>query len=206
MQFNNWKKVYPNQWKRAEDILKKGGVIVIPTDTIYGIVGSVFSKKAVERIYKVRGRDEKKPCIILVSSFEQLSKLGINISKEEKKSLIKFWPGKVSVVLPCTSTVLQKKLKYLHRGTKTLAVRMVGPRNPNIYKLIKQVGPIIAPSANPQGLPPAKTIWEAKNYFRTSVDMYMCGGTRKSKPSTLIELKNNKINVLRQGGVKIKNK
>ena len=189
-----------NNWEKSIKILKQGGIIIAPTDTIYGVLGSALNKKTVERIYKVRARDKGKPCIVLISSLEQLKKLGVKVTNEEKKLLETFWPGKVSVVLNCES----KKLSYLHRGTKTLAIRMVGPKNRNIYNIVREVGPIVAPSANPQGLLPAQNIWQAKSYFKDKVDMYMCGGTRKSKPTTLIQFKNNKVKILRQGSVEIK--
>ena len=104
------------------------------------------------------------------------------------------------MVLPCT----EKKLEYLHRGTKTIAFRMIGPRNKNLFKILRSVGPLVAPSANPQGLPPAKKRSEARKYFGKAVDAYVCLGTRDSKPSTLIEYKKGKLVVLREGAVKIK--
>lgn len=187
-------------WKKVEDVLGAGGIAVIPTDTIYGIVARALDKRAVEHIYSVRGRDEKKPCIILVSSYEDLNTLGIKLDKNQKEFLNKNWPGQVSIVLPCNL----KKFEYLHRGTNTLALRMVGGRNKHLLDLIKKVGPIIAPSANPQGLPPARNRKEARKYFGDRVDAYVCYGTRDSKPSTLVDLSKGKVEILRQGKIKIK--
>ena len=189
-----------NDWKKVEDVLNDCGIAVIPTDTIYGIVGRALDKKAVERVYSVRGRDEKKPCIILISSFEDLNMLGIKLDKNQEEFLENNWPGIVSVVLPCGL----KKFEYLHRGTNTLAVRMIGKRNKHLLSLIKKVGPIIAPSANPQGLPPARNRKEAKRYFGNNVNAYICYGSRAGKPSTLVDLSKGKIDILRQGNVKIK--
>jgi L-threonylcarbamoyladenylate synthase len=189
-----------SDWQKAEEALKKGGVAFVPTDTLYGLVASALDKKAVERIYKIRGRDKGKPCIVLISSFADLKKFGVSISIEQKKFLESIWPGKVSVILPCTA----RKFQYLHRGTKTIAFRMIGPKNKNLFKILESVGPLIAPSANPQGLPPARKRSEGRKYFGKSVDAYVCVGTKISKPSTLIEYKNNKLKVLREGAVKIK--
>lgn len=183
-----------NDWKKAEDTLRKGGVVVIPTDTLYGLMASAYDKKAVERVYKIRGRDNNKPCIVLISSFADLNKFGVNISKEQDKFLHTVWPGKVSVVLPCS----QKKFEYLHRGTKTIAFRMIGPRNKNLFKILKSVGPLVAPSANPQGLPPAKKRSEARRYFGEAIDAYVCVGTKNSKPSTIISLINTTPKILRK--------
>lgn len=189
-----------NNWEKTIKVLKKGGVIIIPTDTIYGILGSALNKKTVDRIYKIRARDKGKPCIVLISSFDQLNKLSVKISKEDKKLLEEFWPGKVSVVLDCKD----KKFSYLHRGTKTIAFRMIGSRNKNLYSLIDKVGPLVAPSANLQGLKPAHNITQAKKYFGQSVDLYINGGVKVSKPSTLVRFRNSKFEILRQGEIKIK--
>lgn len=189
-----------NDWQKAEKVLKTGGVAFVPTDTLYGLLASAFNKASVEKVYKIRGRDKGKPCIVLISSFADLKKFGIILDENQKEFLGKVWPGKVSVVLPC----LQKKLQYLHRGTKTIAFRMIGPRNKNLFKILKSIGPLIAPSANPQGLPPAKKRSEGRKYFGEAVDTYVCVGTKVSKPSTLVEYRNGKLKVLREGAVKIK--
>lgn len=188
-------------WGPVEQVLKKDGITVIPTDTLYGIVGSAFSKKAVERIYKLKGRDEKKPCIVLITSFADLKKFGISLSKEHKEFLNTIWPGRVSVILPVTNA----KFSYLHRGAKTIAFRMIGPRHGHLYNLIKRVGSIVAPSANPQGAKPARNRKEARAYFGENVDAYVCYGTREGKPSTLVSIDTKgMIQVLREGVVKIK--
>ncbi len=192
-------------WKKVEEVLMDGGVAVIPTDTIYGIVARALDKRAVEHVYSVRGRDEKKPCIILISDFDDLNKLGINVNVlcdgiKALPFLRNNWPGQVSAILPCNL----KKFEYLHRGTNTLAVRMIGSRNQHLLNLIKKVGPIIAPSANPQGLPPARNRKEARLYFGDSVNAYICYGIKEGSPSTLVDLSKGKIDILRQGKTKIK--
>lgn len=207
MQYKNKQKVYPTEWGRAKDVLTHGGVAFIPTDTLYGLVANAFDKRAVERVYKIRGRDKGKPCIVLISSFTDLKKFGIVLTSVQKEFLQKVWPGKVSVVLPCKL----KKFEYLHRGTQTIALRMIGPRNKNLFNMLKNIGPLVAPSANPQGMPPARTRREGRKYFGKAVDAYVCVGTRDSKPSTLVEFKKDlptgqagKIVVIREGAVKIK--
>jgi L-threonylcarbamoyladenylate synthase len=188
-------------WHSVAKILKNGGVAVIPTDTLYGVVGSALSEKTVERIYELKGRDDKKPCIVLITEYKDLEKFGVEYNQKE---LEKFWPGKVSVVLSVENKKMQNKFNYLHRSTNGISFRMISPRNKNLFALIQQAGPLVAPSANPQGLVPAQNIWEAKKYFGNNVDVYMCGGTRNSKPSTLVTYKNEKIIVLRQGAVIVK--
>jgi L-threonylcarbamoyladenylate synthase len=191
-----------NNWNEVSTILKKGGVAVIPTDTLYGIVARALDKKAVERIYKIKGRDDGKPVIVLISSFADLKQFGVKLTGEQRMFLDDVWPGKISVILPCSLG----KFAYLHQGTKSIAFRMVGLRNRNLYNLLRKVGPLAAPSANPQGAEPAKTVWEAKKYFEDDVDVYACGHTRISKPSTLVRYEKGKLVILRQGAVKIKTK
>lgn len=171
--------------------IKKDGIGILPTDTLYGIIGSAFSKRAVKRIYEVKGRDEKKPFIILISDVSDLKKFGIKITKEQKTFLEKVWPGPVSIILPCP----QKKFEYLHRGTKSLAFRL--PKNKKLQELLKKTGPLVAPSANPQGLEPAHTIVEAKRYFGDTIDFYIAGGTKKGKPSAIISLAGNNPKIIR---------
>lgn len=175
------------------NFLKNGGVGVLPTDTIYGLVGSALSQQAVERIYKLKSRTPSKASIILISSIDDLKLFYIQLTEEVKKFLEKIWPNPVSVILSCP----KDKFAYLHRGTKTLAFRI--PKNKKLLELLKQTGPLIAPSANPEGQPPAEDIGQAKDYFKDSVDFYLDGGKLSSPPSTLIEIQNGKVIVLREG-------
>ncbi len=170
------------QKESPENILIRDGVGVIPTDTLYGIVGSALSKKAVARIYAAKGRDESKPFIVLISQISDLALFGIKLTLGQAEFLTSAWPGPVSVIIPCPL----KKFEYLHRGTNSIAFRM--PKNTAIHDLLKQTGPLVAPSANPQGKEPAHTIAEAKAYFKDAVDFYLPGGTKNAKPSTIVSL------------------
>ncbi len=189
-------------------MLKKDGIAVIMTDTIYGLVGSAFSRKAVARISAVKGRDDGKSYIVLISSIKDLELFGVVPTPGQKLFLKKVWPGKVSVAFP----VAQKKFDYIHRGKKEIAFRL--PKLPKIKKglfqlatLLKQAGPLIAPSANPQGLVPAATITEAKNYFGDKVDLYIPANKKDSpkvgKPSTLVRFNGDTVEILREGAAKI---
>lgn len=180
--------------KNIVDWLLAGQVGVLPTDTLYGVVGSALKKETVERIYAVRKRDLKKPMIILISSIKDLGLFSLEISKEQKKKLKEIWPGPVSVVLDCSA----EKFFYLHRGLKSLAFRM--PANEQLRSLLKKTGPLVAPSANLAGQLPAQTIAQAQKYFGDNVDFYVDGGILKAKPSTIIVLdKNGEERILRGG-------
>lgn len=163
-------------------VLKNGGVVVLPTDTLYGIVGRAENPDVVERIYKIRKRAPQKPCIILISDISELEFFSINVSKEQEVFLNENWPGQVSVILDC----LDEKFEYLHRGTQALAFRL--PKEKDLRSLISQTGPLIAPSANVEGFPPAKNITEAKKYFGNLVDVYVDGGSIEGKASRIVKL------------------
>ncbi len=188
-----------SNWIQAIDVIKGGGLVVALTDTIYGVLASALDEGAVEKLYQVRGRDTDKPCIVLISSYEHLTKLGVELSEEDRKILETIWPDKVSVVLDSNDDALF----YLHRGRNTLAVRMVDAKNEDLFNLINTVGSLVAPSANPQGLEPARNIREAESYFGENIDLYVNDSTRIAKPSTLIRLSNGKVEILRQGQVEI---
>src|SRR3990167_8316504 len=148
---------------KVMDILKQGGIGVLPTDTLYGIVGSALNQQTVERIYKLRRRSLNKPMIILISFLADIERFKIYPNEKISNFLKNIWPISVSVILHCAN----EDFKYLHRGTNTLAFRI--PDNNQLLNLLKQTGPLVAPSANFEGEKPASTIKEAKNYFGDKV-------------------------------------
>lgn len=174
------------------EILNNGGIGVLPTDTIYGLVGSALKPDTVERIYNVRKRNKNKPMIILIGSIDDLKLFDICVDKSARKILSELWPGKVSVILPAFSD----KFAYLHRNSETLAFRL--PNNKKLRDIIAGVGPLVAPSANPEGFSPATTIKDVIKYFGDKIDFYIDGGKVESHPSKLIEIQGNKITVLRK--------
>lgn len=177
----------------AVNFLKQGGIGIVPTDTIYGVVASALFPESVERVYRVRGRDMRKPCIILIANISDISRFGIQISIQDKERLGVVWPGKVSVIFPDIS----EKFLYLHRGTNTLAFRI-----PDVLELrewLRLTGPIIAPSANPEGEKPAETLEDAYDYFGEGVDFFVDGGMISGLPSTVVRFKDGNFSVVRRG-------
>ncbi|MDD5750631.1 MAG: L-threonylcarbamoyladenylate synthase [Candidatus Pacebacteria bacterium] len=183
----------------AVRILINGGVGVLSTDTLYGLVGSAFEKKAVERIYELKKRSPRKPFIILISGTEELERFGVALDDRLRDILGKLWPGPVSVILDCPS--LASSLSYLKPFEGTLAFRCPKPKWLNV--LLREAGPLVAPSANPEGLAPAQTIAQAKAYFKDEVDFYCDAGALKGEPSTLLGIKDGDLTVLRQGKTKV---
>jgi L-threonylcarbamoyladenylate synthase len=184
-----------NSWKKLALLLKEGVIAVMPTDTIYGICASAFKKDSVEKVYRLRKRNPKKPCIILISKFEDLKDFGVKLNKKEKEYLQKIWPAKISVILDIKDKAKIKELEYLHRGTNSLAFRL--PRPKWLRKILEISGPLIAPSANWEGMKPARTINEAKKYFDNKV-VYFDKGKILGKPSRIIRLKNGEVEIIRK--------
>lgn len=192
--------VTPASAKYSSDIIRiiqRGGVGVLPTDTLYGLVGSAFSKKAIQKIYRLKKRNVKKPLIVLIHSLRDLRLFSIAPPPKDKRILAQLWPGKVSVIFLCPAG----KFRYLHRGTRSLAFRV--PAKRNLRALLAKTGPLVAPSANPEKMPPATTIKKAQRYFGSSVDFYVDGGKLATSPSTLIALRNGQITLERQGSFEV---
>ena len=174
-------------------ILQGGGVVVMPTDTIYGIVGKAENRDTVERIYKIRRRAPEKPCIILISDTSEVKKFGVQISSEQEKEIFNIKDRPTSFILDCDN----EEFSYLHRGLKTLAFRI--PKEEALKELLKNTGPLVAPSANIEGSNPSKNIQEAKEYFGDNVDIYVDIGEVMSKASRVIRLFNDgKVSIIRE--------
>lgn len=189
-----------NTVEQVVNALKNGNVAVVPTDTLYGIVVLAKNKDAVKKLYKIKQRDNNKPCIILINDISQIDQFNIKINNEKEEFLNNIWPGPVSVILSCND----KKFTYLHKGLNSIAFRLISKKSRNLYNIISQTGPLLAPSANPQGQEPATCVYGARRYFGTNVDAYLCGGTRKNKASTIVDYTNDKYKIIRQGDFKIK--
>jgi L-threonylcarbamoyladenylate synthase len=185
--------VYRRFEKDVWSALKKGGTAVIPTDTIYGIAASALSRRAVERVYRLRRRSPKKPMIVLLSSAGELRRFGVWTDAAANALLRRVWPGKVSVIF----SVKGARFRYLHRGTSTIAFRVPAVRP--LRALLRKTGPLVAPSANTEGKPPAKTIEEAKAFFGGNVDAYVYTGKCISRPSTVVKLQRNRFVLIRRG-------
>ena len=134
---------------------------------------------------------------MLTASISQINPF-ISASLQRKVGFLDtVWPGPVSVILSCR----YDNLAYLHRDTHSLAFRI--PDYKPLIELIEQTGPVIAPSANPQGRTPAHTIQAAKDYFHTQVTHYVDDGPKHGEPSTVIDIRGNELSVVREGDFEI---
>lgn len=175
-------------------LLKAGKIGVLPTDTIYGVVADASNPAAVEKLYKLKSRDQK-PGTIVAASIDQL--VGLGIPRRYLTAVEQFWPGPVSVIVP-TGTELQ----YLHLGKISLACRV--PNDEALRQLLEKTGPLVTSSANTPGKAPAETLKQAEKYFDERVDFYVDGGDLSGRaPSTIIRIVDDAIEVVRQGAVTI---
>lgn len=176
------------------ELLQSGAVGVLPTDTVYGLVCCAANQAAVARLYALKHR-EHKPGTIIAANIDQLVSLGIK--PRYLKAVEQFWPASLSVIIPCGD-----ELSYLHQGVHSAAVRI--PQDATIRGLLEMTGPLLTTSANLPGVPVAATVAEARAYFGDSVDFYVdVGSTADHKPSTIIRIVDDAIEIIRQGAVTI---
>ncbi|HMR72877.1 MAG TPA: Sua5/YciO/YrdC/YwlC family protein [Candidatus Saccharibacteria bacterium] len=144
--------------------LLTGGIVVVRTDTIYGIIARAADEAAVKKVYGVKKRQADKQCIVLIAD---ASSVPAHAELIEHYSFTAAVP--TSVVVPVSDEPL-----WITRHSDSVAYRVVS--NDFLKQVIAKVGPVIAPSANPEGQLPAKNIKEAENYFGNKVDLYVDGG------------------------------
>ena len=175
--------------------LLDGEVAIIPTDTVYGLVAKAGDEAGVAKLYELKSR-ENKPGTLLAANIDQLVELGLK--RRYLTAVEQYWPAAVSIIIPCSDP----KLKYLHQGKMSLAVRI--PDEKNIQKALINSGPLLSSSANLPGQQPAENIEQAKDYFGKKVDKYIDGGNLSNRqPSTIIRIVDDAVDVIRAGAVKI---
>ena len=180
--------------EKAIDILKNGGLIVYPTETCYGIGCDALNENAVEKIYRVKKREKKKPLSIIVSSLEMMRKYG-KITKEVEYLVKKFMPG------PLTIVVEKKRTIPDILNPKEIAFRISS--HPIAQQLVKELDkPITATSANISGSKPIYSSEEIVKIFNGKVDMIIDSGNLPLiQPSTIIRVKKSKIELIREGAI-----
>ncbi len=188
-----------NNIQQTEKILKEGGIVIFPTDTVYGIGCRLDNENALKKLFTIRNRPEEKAVLAVVDSV-QMAEEYVTISEEIKEKLTtRFWPGGLTIVLPCDT---EKVPSIARANGSTLAIRQTN--HPILLELMKAVGvPLVAPSANFAGEPTPKTFEEVDKELLALVDGAIdapCGG---SKPSTLIDCSQKPWKILREGAVVI---
>lgn len=185
------------EWQRAGKIIKRGGLVAFPTETVYGLGANALDKKAVRKIFEVKGRPLDNPIIVHIADLQELSNLVKEIPKTAEILARKFWPGPLTLVLFKKPIVSDE----VTAGSNTVAIRM--PKNKIALELIKAAKvPIAAPSANLAGKPSPT---EANHVFEDigdRIDLILDGGrTEIGIESTVVDLTVKPAQVLRPGGV-----
>ncbi|MCB4791381.1 MAG: threonylcarbamoyl-AMP synthase [Elusimicrobia bacterium] len=187
------KNIELSKLSKAADVLKKGGVVVFPSDTVYGLAANAFNLDAHRKIYKLKGRSFNKPLIIMASSQKELGCVA-ELNDTGKTLAKKFWPGPLTLILPATRA-----------GTMVLGGRSnLGARIPDCkiaLALLKLCGfPLVTTSANRSGVPSAKSGKEAVKHFKGKVSLIIDGGVSKEgKESTVIDVTRFPFVVIREG-------
>ncbi len=178
---------------RAVEVLKRDGVIVYPTDTIYGLGCDVTSKAAVERIRRIKGRDANKPMSFVCSDLVQVSRYG-HVSNFVHRILKRFLPGPYTFVLAAT----KETPRVLQSKQKTVGIRI--PDHPVPLALAEQLGnPVVSTSANESNEEVVTNPADLEQIFGHRVDLIMECGTLPVQASSVISLVNDTIEILREG-------
>jgi tRNA threonylcarbamoyl adenosine modification protein (Sua5/YciO/YrdC/YwlC family) len=181
--------------RQAKQTIARAGLIVLPTDTVYGIGCDAFSAFAVNALLEAKGRGRQSPPPVLIPSLDTLRALTTNPPQVAFTLAEKFWPGALTLILRA-----QPSLSWdLGETRGTVALRM--PNNELALALLKEVGPLAVSSANLTGEPAAENINDAEQYFGTKVGVYLDGGdSPSSKPSTILDLtEDGKVKLVRLG-------
>jgi len=176
------------------NILKGGELVCSPTDTLFGILGNALSEETVRKLYLIKKRDKNKPLIVLFDSVESMEKYGIVIPERFKEGLKKLYPAPITTILPLDNKSPFRKIFKRN----DIAVRV--PDDPFLRKLIEETFPLFAPSANPQGMEPAKSCKECRGYFENLIN-YCIEGKSLELPSTIVDLTGDFPRLVREGVV-----
>jgi len=172
----------------AAEVLRNGGLVAAPTETVYGLGANLFNKKAVERVYKVKKRPKDKPLTIHISDIGTVKEMADGISPITQKLINKFWPGPLTIIL------------YSKDGKK-VGFRM--PSGKIIRSLLEKSGvPIVMPSANISGNRPPKSARDVIDDLDSDIDMILDGGTAElGIESTVIDATVFPYRMLREGAI-----
>ena len=187
----------PADLKRAVRHLKTGGVVAIPTDTLYGLAADIFNPTALDRVFAVKGRSEDQPLPVLVSGWEQAERVAKDIPPQAKGLAERFWPGPLTLVMLRSEGVPDR----LTAGGPTVALRM--PAHPVPIQLIDRLGgPISGTSANISGGADPSTLEELTAQIGGRVDYIVKSGPEpRGTASTVVDITSQRPKLLREGAI-----
>lgn len=177
---------------KLAELLSEGAIGIIPTDTVYGLVGKAAHPEAITRLYRVKER-EQAPGTMIAHSVDALEALGFPHAHLVRAA--QYWPAPLSVILDATDIA-----SYLKQTRDSLPVRI--PNHPDLLELLAVTGPLMTTSANTPKSPTSRTINEAVAYFGDAVDFYVdAGDLGERPPSTIIGYNDDELVVYREGAV-----
>ncbi|MEA4895042.1 MAG: L-threonylcarbamoyladenylate synthase [Oscillospiraceae bacterium] len=181
----------------AARILREGGLVAVPTETVYGLAANGFLAEAVSKIYEVKGRPENKPLSLMVKGAEAIEGLCEDVPRAAFILADVFWPGPLTIVLRSKSSVPD----IVRAGGDTVGLRC--PDHPKLRELLRAVDfPLAAPSANPSGEKSPVTAEEVRRYFNGKIEGIIDGGEcTLGRESTIVDLSKTPYTILRQGAV-----
>lgn len=187
----------PGAIEEAARVLAAGGLVVFPTDTVYGIGAAVDQPEAVARLYVAKGRPLDRPIPVLIADLGQLERLASVVTESVRRLAERFWPGALTIVMPAQPWLPPE----IVRDTGAVGLRM--PDHPVALAVLRAAGGAVATtSANRSGEREACTVEEAIAALGETVDLYLDGGrTPGGIPSTVVEVRDGEIRVLRRGAL-----
>jgi L-threonylcarbamoyladenylate synthase len=180
----------------AAAVLATGGLVVFPTESVYGLGADATSARAVDALVAARGRETGKPILVVASDVAMVTAVAAELSAVARRLAARFWPGPLTLVLPARAGLPAP----LTAGTDTIGVRV--PAHATARALAARLGrPVTAPSANPPGATPARTIAEARGYFGDRIGAYLDGGRCDGAASTVVAIEAERVRIVRAGPV-----
>lgn len=175
------------------DLLKNGGVVAFPTETVYGLGASVWNESAIRQVFELKGRPADNPLIVHVSCYPHVKQLALDISPDARLLMQKFWPGPLTLVFRKTTAVPE----IVSGGLPTVAVRM--PNHALALDLIRQAGPLVGPSANKSGRPSPTRAAHVREDFGSTVPVVDGGECQIGLESTVLDVSSTPFRILRPG-------
>ena len=182
---------------RVADVVTRGGVIAFRTDTFYGLGADPLNQQAVRRIRELKGREDTKAILLLISDLGEANRFIAQQSKDFQRVAARLWPGPLTLV-----GVARPELPFeLTAGTSTIGIRL--PDDEGVRAFVRACGgALTATSANVSGQPPACSAADVRNYFPAGVDLIIDGGeVSVTQPSTVLDLTGTTPQLIREGAI-----
>ena len=172
--------------------IMKGGVIILPTDTIYGLHCSALDEAAVAKIFEIKNRERRKPLIVLAANIGQLHSIGVHFDSGMEAFLKSVWPAALTAILPLRKPVAASA------GERSLATRI--PETAWLRRLIELTGPIASTSVNVSGKPAIYNMNAVDPDIEDAVDAVLDGGPLEAQASTVVDFTQSEPRLIREGG------